>query len=373
MRLFQTGELKLLKEVRERFSLNPDKKGVIVGIGDDAAVIAPHHKKILVTTDMMNEGVHFDLGYTSPFHLGFKLVSVNVSDIMAMGGAPKYLFLDLAFTSAADEDFFRGIYDGIEKALSLYDVQLLGGDLCSSRSDTVLSATVIGEGDRIVTRGGAAPGDKIYVTASTGDSACGLEILKRLADKSKGKIKRTAFSSRQSDAGAYRDTPSQKTEEETEELELKTDSGTAGIKWEIAEPLLRRHLMPVARDSRDLAPYASAMLDVSDGLFIDLSRICDESKTGAIIYLDKIPVSDELKAASRILGMNTLELASSGGEDYEILFTASEFPLESYNRSHDVKVTCIGEITSEERAVIDEKGRKSILKAKGYQHFGSPG
>jgi thiamine-monophosphate kinase len=310
---------------------------------------------------MMNEGVHFDLGYTSPFHLGFKLVSVNVSDIMAMGGVPKHIFLNLAFTSGADEEFFNRIYDGIEAALKLYGVQLLGGDLCSSRNDTVVSATVLGEGENIVTRAGAAAGQKIYITSSTGDSGCGFEILKRLSMESRQLIKR--LNADRADAGTYCRTP----------LQMDVNGNEFSIEWQIAEPLVRRHLMPVARDTRDIARYASAMLDVSDGLFIDLSRICDESGTGAVVYLDKIPISDELKKASELIGKDPLKLAVSGGEDYEILFTSSDFPLQDYNSSHEVKITCIGEITAEERSVIDGSGNKATLKAEGYQHFGPPG
>jgi thiamine-monophosphate kinase len=373
MRLFQTGELRLLKEVRERFRLSPDEKGVIVGIGDDASVIAPHHKKTIVTTDMMNEGVHFDLGYTSPFHLGFKIVSVNVSDIMAMGGVPKYLFIDLAFTRAADDEFFKGIYDGIEQAMGLYGVQLLGGDLCAARYDTILSATVIGEGERIVTRAGAVPGDRIYLTSSTGDSSCGLEILRRLNNEGKERIKKIRYWRQNAEAGEYHDTPLQTAGGDPEGLELKKKDGMITIKWETARPLLIRHLMPVARDSRYMAPYASSMLDVSDGLFIDLCRICDESGTGAIVYLDKIPLSEGLKEVSGLLDRDPLDFASSGGEDYEILFTAPDFPLESYNYAHGTKVSCIGEITREERALVNKEGRKSALKAEGYQHFGPPG
>ncbi len=364
MRLFQAGELKLLREVRKRFSLDSEGNGVIVGIGDDAAVIAPQHKKTIITTDMMNEGVHFDLGYTAPFHLGFKLVSVNVSDVMAMGGVPKYVFLNLAFTSEADEEFFNGIYDGIEKALSLYGVRLLGGDLCSARKDTVVSATLIGEGDKIVTRAGAAPGDKIYITSSTGDSACGLEILKRLSEESKQIVKRLGVGDSKTKAvGAYCNTA----------LQMNANGKTVRIESDVASPLLRRHLMPVARDTRDIAPYASAMLDISDGLFIDLSRVCDESGAGAIVYLDKIPVSRELKEVSQLIGKDPLKLAESGGEDYEMLFTSPDFPLDEYNKSNEIKITCIGEITAEERAVIDSAGRKAKLKAEGYQHFGPPG
>ncbi|MGO9379712.1 MAG: thiamine-phosphate kinase [Dissulfurispiraceae bacterium] len=373
MRLFQVGELKLLKEVRERFRLDPGEKGVIVGIGDDAAVIAPRHKKIIVTTDMMNEGVHFDLDYTSPFHLGFKLVSVNVSDIMAMGGVARYLFINLALTRDVDDDFFKKLYDGIEHALCLYGVQLLGGDLCSAMNDTVFSATVIGEGEKIITRAGASVGDKIYITSSTGDSALGLEILKRLDDEGRAKVKSagtcwgTALSCQHNDR-------IQKTEGQgIEKLSVKTERGNISMSWKIAEPLLKRHLMPTARYSGDIAPYASSMLDVSDGLFIDLCRICDESGSGATVYREKIPISAESREASALLGLTPFHYVVSGGEDYELLFTSHDFPLDEYNRCHDINVSCIGEITREDRNIIDSSGGKTPLKSEGYQHFGPPG
>ncbi|HMK60966.1 MAG TPA: thiamine-phosphate kinase [Dissulfurispiraceae bacterium] len=362
MKLFQAGELKLLREIRERFRLDPKDTGVIIGIGDDAAIIDPHGSKIVVTTDMMNEGIHFDLSYTSPFHLGFKLVSVNVSDVMAMGGVAKYLFLDLAFTRDADKEFLSKFYDGVDSAMSLYGVRLLGGDLCSARSDTVLSATVIGETENIVTRAGASPGDKIYLTASTGDSACGLEILRRLDYRGRANIRNFAWTS-----------DSRPETDSLRALGLESIESLQNVKWEIAEPLLRRHLMPVARDSGSIAPYASAMLDVSDGLFIDLCRICDESGTGAVVYQDQIPISSELREIALSLGQDAFYFVVSGGEDYELLFTSHNFPLDEYNLEHNVKVTCIGEITSEERNIVDRSGAKAPLKAEGYQHFGPPG
>jgi thiamine-monophosphate kinase len=232
---------------------------------------------------------------------------------------------------------------------------------------------VVGEGERVVTRAGAAPGDRIYLTSSTGESACGLEILRRLNDEGKERIKKIRYGRENAEIVTYHNIPMQKAKGDLEKLELKRDDGTIAIKWEIARPLLVRHLMPVARDSRHIAPYASAMLDVSDGLFIDLCRICDESETGAIVNRDKIPLSEALKEVSGSLGRDPLDFALSGGEDYEILFTASDFPVESYNEAHATKVSCIGEITREERAVINNEGRKSALKAEGYQHFGPPG
>ena len=397
MQLRHIGELDLLKEVRRRFSSSSqiEDGGVIVGIGDDAAVIAPRKEKLLVTTDMMNEGVHFDLGYTSPFPLGFKLVSVNVSDIMAMGGRPEYLFLDIALKGDADEGFFRELYDGIAAALDVYGMHLLGGDLTSAFRDAVLSATVLGSAGRVVTRGGASPGDKIYVTSTVGDSACGLEILKRLDAESRKTVTSNKFQV------TSKDSKDQDSSLVTRHLLLSKGSSLGTLEWETAEPLIRRHLMPVARESRSIAPYATAMIDVSDGLFMDLCRICDESGTGARVYLDRIPVSGEMRQAAGLMGLDPMHFATTGGEDYELLFTAndrdalsvmrnelkdnpSQPPLTkggsrggdasriTHHASRSFTVTCIGEITKEDRVVVDAAGRESVLKAEGYQHFGSP-
>ncbi|MBI3592192.1 MAG: thiamine-phosphate kinase [Nitrospirae bacterium] len=323
-----------------------------MGIGDDAAVIDPRKEKVLITTDMMHEGIHFDLSFTAPFQLGFKLVSVNVSDIMAMGGQPRYLFLNIAVKKDVDEVFFWNLFEGISEAMGIYGVKLLGGDLSSAANDMVLSATVIGGGDKIITRGGASVGDKIYVTSTTGDSACGLEILKRLTPESKKAVAVLG----------------DKKAKDFPDLILSVGPDRLTLEWDIAEPLLRRHLMPVARDSSRLVPYAKAMIDVSDGLFIDLSRMCDESNAGARIYLDRIPISDEMRYAAGIIGLDPLSLATSGGEDYELLFTA---PVGLIEEDSAVKATCIGEIIEKDRIVVDSTGRESAMKVEGYQHFGS--
>lgn len=365
MQLREIGELKLLREIRKRFSSGQQAigSGIIVGIGDDAAVLAPHNKKVLVTTDMMNEGVHFDLGFTSPFQLGFKLVSVNVSDIMAMGGRPEYLFLNISMKKDAGEDFFNGLYDGISAAMDIYGVKLAGGDLSAAINDMVLSATVIGHGKKIVTRAGAQVGDKIYVTGTPGDSACGLEILKRATPDSKKKVMSYELGVRSKNVRTNK----------KQTLSLTHNSKLITLNFEKVRPLLMRHLMPVARDSSRFAIDATSMIDVSDGLFIDLSRICDESNVGAMVYLDSIPLSDEMKYASERMGLDPLSLATSGGEDYELLFTAAESrdnPHISPRNMGVVPTFYIGEITKKKRVVVDKSGRESVLKVKGYQHFG---
>ena len=201
--------------------------------------------KMLVTTDMMHEGIDFDLSYTSPFHLGFKLVSVNVSDIMAMGGRAAFLLLVMSMRADTEESFFREFCDGVAGALQHYGMALIGGDLSSARNDMVFSATVIGTGgSRLITRGGAAPGDRIYVTSVTGDAACGLELLKRLAPESKEMVRNVLRYGGTTPILRFSDSPS---------LE---------IEWKTAESLIMRHLMPVARDVHELVPYITSMIDV---------------------------------------------------------------------------------------------------------------
>ena len=159
MKLSQIGELTLLEQIRRSFEKR--SRGLILGIGDDAAVIKPSGKNILVTTDMMVEGVHFDLQFMTPFQLGFKLVSVNVSDIYAMGGIPSYLLLNVAIEKNEEKYFFDDFFRGVEDAIKLYKTVLIGGDLSGSNHGISLSATLIGYAERYIRRAGAKPGDRI--------------------------------------------------------------------------------------------------------------------------------------------------------------------------------------------------------------------
>ncbi|MBI4823124.1 MAG: thiamine-phosphate kinase [Nitrospirae bacterium] len=330
MRLSQIGELTLLAEIRKRFSKR--EKSIIVGIGDDGAVIEPSRFlrgqcPLVATTDMMVEGVHFSLSFATPFQIGFKLISVNVSDIYAMGATPHYALLNVSLKSDTDISNLYSFLDGIDNALKLYKVSLVGGDLSSSPNGMTVSATLIGSVRKPLMRKGARVGNKIYVTGTLGDSAGGLYLLK--------KIKRPIVLHRP----------------------LNTP-----LRWDIMRPLLERHLMPFVRDPKSfLKSHATSMIDISDGLLIDLIRLCDESKVGARIYEDKIPISNELKSACIYLGLNPLQLALKGGEDYELLFSA---PF-----SRKINAVCIGEITRKERIIIDSKGKELPIKPEGYKHF----
>ena len=326
MRVAEIGELSLLKRIRDRFRVR--SRDVIAGIGDDAAVIAPLDQNLLLTTDMMVEGVHFDLRFTTPYQLGFKIVSVNVSDIYAMGGRPRFVLLDLGLDGETDDSFIESFCAGMEEAMGRYGLILVGGDLSSSRYGKVVSATLIGYGKRPVMRSGASPGDRIYVTGALGDSACGLELLKTIE-------KPIALES-----GEKLDKP---------------------LKWSIMRPLLFRHLLPEARNTRRFIAAATAMIDISDGLFIDLSRLCQESGVGAKVYLRCLPISNQLKKAASALGFDPYRFATTGGEDYEILFTASP--------RKKVNAWCIGEITQAGRMVVDLENQVKPFSPEGYRHW----
>ncbi|MGD0885178.1 MAG: thiamine-phosphate kinase [Thermodesulfovibrionales bacterium] len=326
MKLSERGEISLLKRIRERFAIR--SKEVITGIGDDSAVVMPHDQNLLLTTDMMVEGTHFNLNFMNPCQLGFKIISVNVSDVYAMGGDPRFILLDIAWGGDTDDGFMESFFDGVERAMSKYSLQLIGGDLSSTQSFMTIAATLIGYAKKPVLRSGARPGDRIYVTGTLGDSACGFALLKV--------INRPL----------------------SLESGEKTDSPVA---WSVMRPLITRHLMPEARNPRQFSSRASAMIDISDGLFIDLSRICDESGVGARIYLKQVPLSPQMKKAASALGLDPYTLATSGGEDYELLFTAPS--------RRKLDAPCIGEITTSDRVVVHLDKSEKPFFAEGYRHW----
>lgn len=325
MRLSRKGELALVEKIRRRFE--PSGRSVLLGIGDDAAVLRPGRGRLLATTDMMLEGVHFDLRLATPYQLGFKLVSVNVSDIYAMGGAPSHALLGMAAPGSTGEDFIDPFLDGVAEAARLYGLSVVGGDVSSSPGGLALSATVLGSASRPVTRSGARPGDGIFVTGALGDSACGLALLRAVG-------KRVDF----------------------------RRAINRPLAWRVMEPLLRRHLMPEARRPSRYLRAATSMIDISDGLALDLARLCLESGTGARVYKSEMPISAEAASAAERLGLDAFALATAGGEDYELLFTARAQRASGARR--------IGEITAGEGLVlVDEKGAEKPLRPEGYLHF----
>jgi thiamine-monophosphate kinase len=351
MKLSQIGELTLLDQIRKRFKKKSDN--IIIGIGDDSAVLRSINKNLLVTTDMMVEDVHFNLNFTTPYQLGFKLVSINISDIYGMGGKPSYILLNISVNKNTDIKFIDNLFDGVKDALNLYGAILIGGDLSSTNRGMTLSATVIGYVKKHIPRSGAATGDGIYVTGTLGDSACGLELLKKI--KRPVPLESSKIRVHGSKRKELRDKSKDPMRHVPCAMPLKK------LSWNTIEPLLKRHLMPEARDPVKFSRYATSMIDISDGLLIDLSRLCNESKVGARIFTENIPLSHRLKKAASCLGISPIKLALSGGEDYELLFTAPS--------GKNIRAIKIGEITKSERVIVDKSGGVKPFSANGYQHF----
>jgi thiamine-monophosphate kinase len=329
MKLSDLGEFGLIGRIRNLSSQR--NSSTLIGIGDDAAAvkISPSHI-MLVTTDLLLEDVHFDLSYTDYYSLGWKSAAVNLSDIAAMGGIPRFCLTALGIPAALSAECIYDFYRGFNKFLRTHNAVLIGGDTCSSRTGLFVSITAIGEAKKsdIITRAGARPDDRIFVTGTLGDSAAGLELLR---------------------------------------------AGGKGGEASGAKRLLQKHLRPVPplQAGRTIADSgcASAMIDISDGLSSDLSHICSRSGVGADVLVDRIPLSRSLLKMSGKLSKPPLQYALAGGEDYELLFTVPQSRLTKL-RSLKIPVTEIGMITAGKTvSAVDSAGKKRPLQPAGYDHF----
>jgi thiamine-monophosphate kinase len=316
--------------------LSGDAPGVVISVGDDAAVVEGGRHHQVLTTDMLVEGVHFELETTSAHDLGFKAVVVNVSDVAAMGGSPRYGLASVGVSEGVEAPWIMELYGGMREAADEYAMALVGGD--TSRAERmVLSFTVVGEvaAGRAVTRAGARPGDHLVVTGSLGAAAGGLRL-------------------------------AQKEPEEVMEI-LGTD-------W--ARTLVQALERPVARvgEGQALAQAgATAMMDLSDGLALDLSRLCRESAVGATIRAADIPVALQLHQLAGAQGLDPLELALHGGEDYELLATIPPKALEEVEASigerFGTALTDIGEVTEGSLVLETPDGAQRPLEPRGWNHF----
>jgi thiamine-monophosphate kinase len=336
MKLSDIGEFGLIERIRKAGARSASR--ALIGIGDDAAalLVAPG-EALLATTDILLEGVHFDLRTTDLYSLGWKAAAANLSDIAAMGGLPRYCLTALGIPASLSVEALAEFYRGIRGCLEKFGAELVGGDTCRSRRGFSISVTLLGETreGRMVTRKGAAPGDRIFVTGTLGDSGAGLELLRKgrgVRDKRSGKAGKGAI-----------------------------------------QNLIARHLRPVPRvhEGAELAASGavSAMIDVSDGLSSDLGHLCDESGFGAEVFVDQIPLSKELRAADPVLSRPALDHALFGGEDYELLFTVPPEQVARL-RSLTVRASEVGVVTRVAGMVlVEERGNTSPLPAAGYDHF----
>ena len=329
------GEFGLIRRLTDDIKLV--NESTCYGVGDDCAVLSyPADHKVLVTTDMLMEGVHFDLTYVPLKHLGYKAAMVNLSDIYAMNGTPRQLTVSLALSKRFCIEDIEDLYAGIRLACEQHGVDIIGGDTTSSLTGLAISITCIGEARKedIVYRNGAKETNLICVTGDLGAAYMGLQLLEREKAVFKG------------------------------EKEIQPDF--AGKEY-----LLERQLKPEARRDiiRKLAEAGvrpTAMMDISDGLSSELMHICTQSKVGCRIYEEHLPIDYQTAVMAEELNMNVTTCALNGGEDYELLFTIPIADHEKISKMEGVKL--IGHITKEELgcALITRDGQEFELKAQGW-------
>ena len=355
MKLSNIGEFGLIHAIQKlSYQRSP---ATMIGIGDDAAVLKiPPATVLLATTDMLIEGVHFDLSYTDFYSLGWKSAAVNLSDIAAMGGVPRFCLTSLAIPPHIPVEAVKDYYQGFTALVRTYKTILVGGDTCVSKDGLVISVTILGEANKrtVIPRSGAKHGDRIFVTGTLGDAGAGLELLKSGVREQGTGVRRRASGVRH-----------QKSEVGSKNFasDLRTSHSA----------LIKRHLRPVPRVDwgRKIAKSgcASSMIDVSDGLSSDLSHLCEESGVGAVLLSDAIPLSRSILRSAGQLNKSPLQYALSGGEDYELLFTMPESRMKIL-QGLNIPVTEIGMITKRKSMIlVNAAGRKAALHPTGYNHF----
>lgn len=330
------GEFGLIRHLTQNIELKHSSS--IKGVGDDAAVINYTNTDVvtLVSTDMLVEGVHFDLTYVPLKHLGYKSVIVNLSDIYAMNGQPKQIVVSIAVSSRFSLEAVEEIYEGMFVACQKYGIDLVGGDTTSSRSGLVISITVLGEAqkDKVVYRNGAKETNLLCVSGDLGGAYMGLQILER-------------------EKSVFKENP-----------KIQPD-------LEGKDYILERQLKPEARRDvikllGELNVVPTAMIDVSDGLASEILHICEQSNVGVELYEEKIPLDPQTYDTAREFGLDPTVCALSGGEDYELLFTIKT---EDYDKVKNLPdFTIIGHITNKEkgRLLVTKAGTVATLRAQGW-------
>lgn len=332
--LSELGEFKLIEHLTEHFTI--EQKSTIKGIGDDAAVLSYGKKQIVVTTDLLVEGVHFDLSYVPLKHLGYKAVMVNLSDVYAMNAKATQITVSIAVSNRFPLEALEELYAGISTAAKLYNVDVVGGDTTSSTSGLIISITAIGEVEKgnEVLRSGAKPNDLLVVTGDIGGAYMGLQVLER--EKEVFKVNPNS----QPDLSMY-------------------------------TYIVERQLKPEARKDivellKQLDVKPTSMIDISDGLSSEVIHLCKQSKVGVDVYENKIPLDPQVISTCEEFNIDSTTVALNGGEDYELLMTISQedFPKIKGNPN----LTVIGYMTEEERGMhlVTRAEEKIPIIAKGW-------
>jgi thiamine-monophosphate kinase len=334
----ELGEFALIDQLTNQFeNRNPN---TLLGIGDDAAVIAlSETESMLLSTDTLVEGVHFNLMYMPLKHLGYKAVAVNVSDICAMNGVAEQITVSIAVSSKFSLEALEELYEGIKLACEQYKVDLIGGDTTSSRAGLMINVAVVGRAanDKIAYRSGAKEYDLLVVTGDLGAAYMGLQLLER--------------------------------EKEVFQANPNIQPDLDGHDY-----IMERQLKPEARVDiieylKELEVVPTAMIDISDGLASEILHICKASKVGCYLYDEKIPIDAKTSMTAIDFNLDPSTCALNGGEDYELLFTVKQEDFEKVNSNPNM--TIIGHITDEKDGIyfIDKSGSVITLKAQGWKHF----
>lgn len=340
MKVAHLGERGLIRRIRQL--VGAGAPGVAVGIGDDAAVLAlTDNTKLLATTDLLLEGVHFRRAYAKPADIGWKAMAVNLSDIAAMGGTPRFALVALACPAETEVEAIEAFYAGMKAAAAPHGVVIVGGDTSSSPDGWIVNVTLLGElasAPRL--RSGARPGDTILVTGMLGAAAAGLALLEATTGDEPGVLER--------------------------------------LDREVRETVSHAHLRPRARveEGRWLGGAAgvSAMIDLSDGLATDLGHIASESGVGARVHLERLPISPAVRRVADAFGRDPAELAVAGGEDYELLLTADPAVVQrlaaGLQAATGTPLTVIGEVAEADAGVqfLNARGERARL-GESFEHF----
>ena len=344
------GEFGLIRHLTDNIKIK--NESTIKGVGDDCAVLHYPDSEVLVTTDMLMEGVHFDLTYIDMQHLGYKSAMVNISDIFAMNGTPRQLTVSLALSKRFKVEDLEQFYSGLRLACDKWGVDIVGGDTTSSYTGLAISITCIGEARKedIVYRNGAKDTDLICVTGDLGAAYMGLQLLER---------EKSVY---------YQQVDEARKKNDKRALESLKDfqPDFAGKEY-----LLQRQLQAEARGDiiarfRELNIHPTAMMDISDGLSSELMHICKESNCGCRVYEKKIPIDYQTAVMAEELNMNVTTCALNGGEDYELLFTVPIGDHEKIEQMDGVKL--IGHITRPElgQMLVTRDNQEFELKAQGW-------